>query len=182
MALGSASARPLELEHPKSHAKGFDALRDHDGPPDERGRKASLRLRMRSALDSVLLVMARSLYVWGKGWRSLVAGARGNKRDGPKAAPKRPWGLKPLPGLLARDAEFGMGDGNIFGPTLECRIFGRLKPFECELALIDPFDCGDPEPLELTLLVPVGIETVARATCPTRGTRDGALQCFWGGF
>src|SRR5271170_4728804 len=97
------------------------------GPPTNVRRKASLRLRMRSALDSVLLVMARSLYVWGKGWRSLVAGARGNKRDGPKAAPKRPWGLKPLPGLLARDAEFGMGDGNIFGPTLECRIFGRLK-------------------------------------------------------
>ena len=63
-----------------------------------------------------------------------------------------------MPGLLARDAKFGMGDGNIFGPTLECRIFGRLKPFECELALIDPFDCGDPEPLELTLLVPVGRE------------------------
>src|SRR5271170_3316366 len=128
------------------------------GPPTNVRRKASLRLRMRSALDSVLLVMARSLYVWGKGWRSLVAGARGNKRDGPKAAPKRPWGLKPLPGLLARDAEFGRGDGNIFGPTLECRIFGRLKPFECELALVDPFDCCDPEPLEPTLLVPVGRE------------------------
>ena len=84
MALGPASARPLEL-----HAKGFDALRDHDGPPTNVRRKASLRLRMRSALDSVLLVMARSLYVWGMGWRSLVAGARGTKRGGPKAAPMR---------------------------------------------------------------------------------------------
>jgi hypothetical protein len=116
MALGSAAARPLELEHPKSHAKGFDALRDHDWPPPTNvRRKASLKLRMRSALDSVLLVMARSLYVWGKRWRSLVAGACGTKRGGPKGRP---------------DAS-------------------------------------------------LGIETVARATCPRREIRDGGWQYFW---
>lgn len=99
MALGPASARPLEL-----HAKGFEALRDHDGPPTNVRRKASLRLRMRSALDSVLLVMARSLYVWGRDGTRLLRERAEPTGAARKAAPMRLWGLKPLPGLLARDA------------------------------------------------------------------------------
>jgi hypothetical protein len=54
-------------------------------PPTKVRRKASLRARMRSAGDTVVLVMAWSLEVGG--WTRLVQGMRGIKRGDPQAAP-----------------------------------------------------------------------------------------------
>jgi hypothetical protein len=117
MALGSASARPLELD-PKSHAKGFDALRDHDGPPDERAAEG--------------VIEAANAVGFGFGF--------------------------------AGHGEVSLCLGG--GMALAC--CGSVRKQE-----------GRPEGRPDASL---GIETVARATCPTRGTRDGALRCFWGGF
>ena len=51
-----------------------------------------------------------------------------------------------------------MRDGDVLGPALERRIFRAVEPLERELAVVDPLDDGDPEALELALLVPIGGE------------------------
>src|SRR5271168_199187 len=58
-------------------------------PPMKVRRKASFRARMRSALESVVLVMAKSPEVEGKGSRSPGADRAQNERGDPKAAPMR---------------------------------------------------------------------------------------------
>ena len=57
---------------------------------------------------------------------------------------------------LARDAKLGMRNGDVLRPTLERRIFRAVEPLEGELAGLDPLDGGEPEALELALLVPIG--------------------------
>ena len=56
-------------------------------PPTKVRRKSSLRARMRSAVDMVVLVMAWSLEVGGWDGARLVQGMRGKKRGDPQAAP-----------------------------------------------------------------------------------------------
>ena len=97
---------------------------------------------MRSVLDSVVLVMAKSPEVWG-GWRSPGVGGAREMKGATRRPPRcvcEDW--KPLPAHLPDDAKLGMGHRDVFGPALERRIFRGLKPFEREFALFDPFDGG----------------------------------------
>jgi hypothetical protein len=47
-------------------------------------------------------------------------------------------------------------NGDVSQRALEGRIFRRLDPLEGEIAVLDPLDGGEPEALELALLVPIG--------------------------
>ena len=81
-------------------------------------------------------------------------GMRETKRGDPQAAP---WSLEGRSfASLARDAKLGMRNGDVLGPALERRIFRAVEPLESELAGLDPLDGGEPEALELALLVPIG--------------------------
>ena len=57
---------------------------------------------------------------------------------------------------LARDAELGMGNGDVLRPALERRISRRVEPLEGVFAVFDPLDGREPEALEFALLVPIG--------------------------
>lgn len=48
-----------------------------------------------------------------------------------------------------------MRDGDDSGRGFEGRVFGHGDPLERELALIDPFHGGEPDPLELARLAPM---------------------------
>jgi len=89
--------------------------------------------------------------------RSIVRRARKMETGDPKAAPLRRWTMESFwPALFARDAIFGVRHSNLFGRPFECWIFGRLHPFERKFALINLFDCSEPEAFELALIAPVG--------------------------
>ena len=87
----------------------------------------------------------------------LVQGMRGMKRGDPQAAP---WSLRGrfFRASLARDAELGMGNGDVLGPALEHRVFRAVEPLEGELAGLDPLDGGEPKALKFPLLVEIGGE------------------------
>jgi len=49
-----------------------------------------------------------------------------------------------------------MEQGDVLGPALECRFLRALEPFEGVPVGFDAFDVGEPEALELALLIPIG--------------------------
>ena len=115
---------------------------------------------MRSAVDTVVLVMAWSLEVGVGMARARFMGMRGTKRGDPKAAPCEEnddrCGDLIRPRYLPVTRNSGCAMATFFGRALERRIFRRLEPLEGELAVLDPLDGGEPEALELALLVPIG--------------------------
>ena len=66
-----------------------------------------------------------------------------------------------------------MQDGDVLGPALKGWIFRRLEPFEREFVVVDLFDCGEPEALKYSFLVPVGGQD---PRADAKSSRAGALS------
>ena len=89
------------------------------------------------------------------GWRAPGSGHARKEEGRPEGRPIE-FARTLFRASLARDAELGMRNGDVLGPALERRIFRAVEPLERELAGVDPLDGGEPEALELALLVPIG--------------------------
>ena len=112
---------------------------------------------MRSAVVTVVLVMALVSLRLGLGWRAAVFGNARNEEGRPEGRPdasaKIVISATPLP--LARNVERGVQDSDVLPLDLQGRRFWVVGPANDEVGLVDAGDYAEPPTVRLAIAFPI---------------------------